>query len=372
VNVIASLPFGDTRRFGPGLEGVLLQLRSAAFAAKSDTAYLAERTDDGVKLLCSFNLPAAFGFEWNSSMSLKHLLRQKVFISDVSRVLIKKQLSNNPEEKWAFIANVPVRSCISSALLTLTCASTTPKLDFSSSDLDTLSAISECLGHYLMSLNDLQGFTADSNSRILDDYGVVTQSKIKVGQVADINSFDKLSFGGDIAHQFLVQTLVKGPKIRTFKGVSCTIINTWRTPIKEWQLRALKICKYNPSQEMIKSIAYEFANRLEELGVLGMLDCVTNVPCGHSGPACLSWKIANAIADVLGIPHELIFEDLPVSGSSHPRQNIGRPSMKIIPHKNARFLLVDDVVTSGSHIVEAVSLIRQLGSLAYPVVWIGG
>ncbi len=372
MNVIASLPFGDIHEFGPGLEGVLLQLRSAAFAAKSDTAYLAERTDRSVKLLCSFNLPAAFGLEWQSSSSLKNFFQKKLFIPNLSTENVSKNLKDSPEEKWKFLISVPIRSCISSALLTLTCASRVARPDFNQSDLDTVSAISECLGHYLMLLNDLKTFAVTSNSRVVQACEYQVGPAKEVGLLHDIWSNQPSKTNGDIAHQFLIQTLVRGPKIRTFKGVSCIIINSWRSIIKEWQLKALKICKCNPSEEFVQSIADDFARRLSELGVLGMLDCVTHVPCGHSGPECLSFKIAHAIAKILGVRHEVVFRNLNVSGSSHPRKNVTRPGMEILPHKMARYLLVDDVVTSGSHIVEAATLIRQNGSLAYPIVWIGG
>ena len=74
----------------------------------------------------------------------------------------------------------------------------------------------------------------------------------------------------------------------------------------------------------------------------------------------------------LGLPVLLALSIEPASGSSHPKQNIDRPPMKLVRKIEQPVILVDDVATSGSHIEEAIRLIRNASNAIFAISWIGG
>ncbi|MGL4404534.1 MAG: hypothetical protein ACRCT6_02145, partial [Notoacmeibacter sp.] len=59
-------------------------------------------------------------------------------------------------------------------------------------------------------------------------------------------------------------------------------------------------------------------------------------------------------------------------GVSHPKQNVKRPPMKMTRIIDEPVLLVDDVATSGSHLEEAVALLKPTCGAVLPIAWLGG
>ncbi len=122
----------------------------------------------------------------------------------------------------------------------------------------------------------------------------------------------------------------------------------------------------------VEQVASELVQASQQIAGGKAFDRVAGVPCGHSGPGCLSERLAVEVARQLGIRNDAIFEPLPVRGVSHPKANVGRPRMRCRAQPEGRYLVIDDVATSGAHISEATRMLRTDASSAVPLVWISG
>jgi predicted amidophosphoribosyltransferase len=178
---------------------------------------------------------------------------------------------------------------------------------------------------------------------------------------------------GEPASEFLLETLVRRRALRSRNGVSYVTLRSWRQPIREHQIRALRALKRHAPQAIAAEIAGEVAEDVGSLFGAGGFRAVVPMPCGHSSEGrCLSAEIARALGQQLSLPvaHALV---LPKErGSSHPKANVKRAAMRLAAPVEGPVLLVDDVATSGRHIEEASQLLRAAGSGALAVAWIGG
>jgi hypothetical protein len=165
--------------------------------------------------------------------------------------------------------------------------------------------------------------------------------------------------------RFLFDTLIEKRRLLRSKGQSYVALNTWAKPVKKYQVAALKALKTECPDAFVMRIADEIA--AEAIQLFGSLSdhVVVAVPCGHSGSGCLSDRLGQRLADRLGIDQLKPFDCPPVSGSSHPKANVKRPRIKLTEPVTRPVILVDDVVTTGSHIEEAGRLLAS----AAPSVW---
>jgi len=172
---------------------------------------------------------------------------------------------------------------------------------------------------------------------------------------------------------FLQETMVERRSIRSRKEISYLTLRSWRTPIRDWQIKALKALKAHIPPDMPELIGEEILNEITSLVGVGAFRAVVPIPCGHTreGP-CLSVEIARAIAARIGIPVVQAFATRPLPGTSHPKQNVRRPPLSLILPVNEPVLLIDDVATSGAHIEEAVRLLKPHTGSVLAVAWIGG
>jgi predicted amidophosphoribosyltransferase len=102
--------------------------------------------------------------------------------------------------------------------------------------------------------------------------------------------------------------------------------------------------------------------------------CIVPVPCGHSCEAghCLSLAFARAIGAEMDLPVINAFAHLEQKSSSHPKQNLKRAKMRLLQSVPGPAIVVDDVATSGMHIEEATTLLKDSGVNTFSIVWIGG
>lgn len=170
--------------------------------------------------------------------------------------------------------------------------------------------------------------------------------------------------------RFLANTLIKQPRLSSRSGTSYHSLRRWRLPIKDYQLEALKALKSDSPPEFVNLIAAELIEAANLLFGEGSFDAVVPVPCGNSGPDCLARKLSFAVAELARIPQIDSFKPLPTSGASHPKKNMRRAKMELVAKLTGHILLVDDVATSGSHIVEATNLLRSGGATVFPLAWI--
>lgn len=177
--------------------------------------------------------------------------------------------------------------------------------------------------------------------------------------------------GAGPVSRFLDETLIPAQRLLRRNETSYLVARRWRSPIRKYQIAALRALKSDLPAAFVAAIATELASAAR--AVYGSPDAcvVVPVPCGSSGPDCLSSKLAYELAAELGVTVINAFEPVVVAkGTSHPRKNSARPSMRLAQTVDRPVILVDDVATSGSHIDEAATLLRQSAPSVWPVVWI--
>ena len=172
---------------------------------------------------------------------------------------------------------------------------------------------------------------------------------------------------------FLTETLVERRTIRSRKAISYLTLRAWRSPIREWQIKALKALKANIPPAMPEAIGDEILAEINALVGTAAFRAVVPIPCGHTreGP-CLSLEMARTLAGKIGIPVVQAFVTQPTKGTSHPKENTRRPPLVLAVPVQEPVLLIDDVATSGAHIEEAVRLLKPHTGSVLAVAWIGG
>lgn len=194
----------------------------------------------------------------------------------------------------------------------------------------------------------------------------------KVAEPVSISPFQAPVEAPSVTVRFLSNTLIKQPRLASRKGTSYHSVRRWRLPIKDYQIEALKALKSEPPAEFVDLVSRELLEAANMLFGDGSFDVVVPIPCGHSGPNCLSRRLSVRIAELARIPQLDAFHPIRVSGSSHPKTNARRDGMELAAKVTGHILLVDDVATSGSHLVEATNKLRRAGGTVFPLAWIGG
>jgi predicted amidophosphoribosyltransferase len=102
-------------------------------------------------------------------------------------------------------------------------------------------------------------------------------------------------------------------------------------------------------------------------------DAITCIPCGHSRrPDCFGKRLARRVAELFGLPLLQVFADRFCSGVSHPKEFAKLPPLHQVAEPLPSMILVDDLATSGWHVEEALTALRNLGASASSFVWITG
>lgn len=170
-------------------------------------------------------------------------------------------------------------------------------------------------------------------------------------------------FGGTVA----------APAILSRNGVRYLRCRTWRAESKADDLKAFKAAKAELDDAFVTSLADDMLALLSEVFGREFFRSVVPVACGHSKrPNCLSVRLAVAVAEALGADFVKAFADRFMSGSSHPREFAKLPPLELVQLPAGPALVVDDVATSGFHMHEAVSALRERGVPAAGVVWLSG
>ncbi len=100
---------------------------------------------------------------------------------------------------------------------------------------------------------------------------------------------------------------------------------------------------------------------------------ISTTAVGHSRhPDSFAVRLARLVARRRQRPFAKIFDDRFVTGVSHPKEFRDLPPLRLRWRRKSPILLVDDVATSGWHLEEALTLLRDRGIQAFGIVWISG
>jgi hypothetical protein len=119
----------------------------------------------------------------------------------------------------------------------------------------------------------------------------------------------------------------------------------WRNVAKDDDLVALKRAKREIDQRLIEEAGELLGALVRQLRGEAAADAITCIPCGHSRrPDCFGKRLAQRVADVLGLPFLQVFADRFCSGqqenhqcrSTRPRQTLqaGLWSLRRPPHSS--------------------------------------
>lgn len=106
----------------------------------------------------------------------------------------------------------------------------------------------------------------------------------------------------DIATRFLAETIVRKRSLLSRNGVTWHALNQWRKPIKEFQISAVRLLKRTPESPLVQVIASDMHDWITGTFGKGAFDAVVPMPCGHSGPDCLSRRLGVALAGRIKTP----------------------------------------------------------------------
>lgn len=135
----------------------------------------------------------------------------------------------------------------------------------------------------------------------------------------------------------------------------------------------LKRLKLELRQGTIDEIAADIASLALDFYGKGFFGSVVPVACGHSRRTnCLSACLASALAPLIGATMTRVFADRFVTGVSHPKEFARLPPLVVTGEPSGPVLVVDDIATSGFHMHEAVTALRQRGIAAAGMVWVSG
>lgn len=351
-------------RAGTGSDALVHLMGTAARLVNADVAFLALVSDRHVDVLSGYQLPLYVERNWPIAPRISALLSGPLFCKDPSQA----QLESAYLDDWGFLVSAPLRLGDGGGRLVLVCIGYGAPETVPSDALDRLQGVAASCAFHLRLLTELL---------VREKWQVAAVPTPPLVAAEEVSSYEPASTSDDvpteITAEFILKTLVRTRRMVTRNGVSYTTTAKWRIGIKDWQIVALRALKKQPPAALSEGAADMVLGVAHDLVGKGGFSVVVSVPCGHSGPGCFSSRLGEAVAQKAGVRYLPMFEDMCLTGSSHPRTNARRPKMRMhgVIDPNERVLLVDDVATSGSHIAEATSLLRKAGCAVLPVAWIG-
>lgn len=168
-------------------------------------------------------------------------------------------------------------------------------------------------------------------------------------------------------------SLVWRPALYSRRDVCWIGARAWRIRTKRTDLAALRAAKAAMTGAVLDAAAADLVAVLGRLRGDWSDHRVAPVPCGNSGSAeCFGKALARRVADALGAGFVQLWEDRPVSGSSHPVRSRNLADLVSLEPVDGPILVVDDVATSGAHLEQALAAIRAAGHPGVGAVWISG
>lgn len=172
----------------------------------------------------------------------------------------------------------------------------------------------------------------------------------------------------------LLRSLVWRPSLRSRNTMGYMTVRCWRAGAKAADIAAFRRAKAALDPELISAAAGECATVARKLLSIAPGATVVPVAPGHSKTSerNLAVQVARATAAALGCRFAEAFRPRPVSGVSHPKEFRNLPPLEWQDKPQGPVLLLDDLATSGWHLEEAVTLLREVTAPVSAIAWIGG
>jgi len=178
--------------------------------------------------------------------------------------------------------------------------------------------------------------------------------------------------GLELAKMHLIHSLISQPKMRRRNGVCYFTVRRWRASEKPLQINLVRNIKQNRPELLMDLAGKEIISVANQIIGTKCIDAVTSIPSSHPKKKSLSKLIGQQTAKLIQKPYIEAFNPINARwNSSHPKNNIHREKITLKHPLNGYILLVDDIATSGSHIEEAVKLLRPKAELIISIAWIG-
>jgi hypothetical protein len=170
---------------------------------------------------------------------------------------------------------------------------------------------------------------------------------------------------------FLLKTLLVKHRLLARNGVSYIGIRSWRATIKPYQIAALTALKAEIPKSFVTLIAEELAKAAVSHFGAKFISNVVPIPCGSSGKSdCLSVQIAAELARLLNCNFKNVLKTNVPKGASHPKSSAKLHSMELVGTLEGTTLVIDDVITSGKHVVLALKTLRERNINSFAMGWI--
>jgi hypothetical protein len=332
----------------------------------ADGAALLAHGEGGCHILCSVGLPLSANIRMQPEQ-FEQLLRS-------DGALIEDARSHADTSGWDFIRNAPFWQSIRPARVHTNVHNTSVVAIFGSHNPvapKTMRMDNPTFKQLMVVLRDL--FALITEIADLSSRQVTFSPTLNVVKESDAGgpTYTPHEEAPGVVERFLMETLISQPRVLSRGNVSYHALKRWRKSVKNEQITALKSIKKVPNEAFENAIAEEMSSWCRRAFGATAFSNVVAVPCGHSGQDCLSMRMGRKIAQFLGLQFADAFEPLQVTGSSHPKTNVKRPKMKLKHVPVGPVLLIDDVATSGSHIEEAASALRDHEVAVIALAWIG-
>jgi predicted amidophosphoribosyltransferase len=189
-----------------------------------------------------------------------------------------------------------------------------------------------------------------------------------------VSSFaESISPVGDLAVlSFLDRTLTKATVLHSKSGQAYISVRKWKAQLKDAQIAALEGLKLEPNFALATLMAKELAETVSTTYAGMKFDAVVPIPCGSSGlQRCLAVLLAEELAKRLKIPCYNVLKGEVKLGRSHPKKSYKLAPFTLKGSLHGHVLLVDDVISTGAHLLNAKQVLIQAGLSVSALGWVG-